>query len=61
MMKTYKVALREYERGWGSRLDEVRSFDTLQEAETFVREFNSKNDHEHAPDWFMTATLLEND
>ena len=59
MMKKYKVALREYERGWGSRIDEIREFDSLDEAEKFIIEFNSENDKEIVPDWYMTASLMK--
>ena len=58
-MKKYKVALREYERGWGSRIDEIREFDSLDEAEKFIIEFNSENDKEIVPDWYMTASLMK--
>lgn len=57
-MKT-KVFLMEYERGWGSRLDETKEFDTRGEALKFDEEFNSHNTSKTVPDWYMTATVDE--
>lgn len=51
----YKVQLIEYERGWGSKVDETKYFDTKESAMTFVNEFNSKNTSPVAPDWYMVA------
>lgn len=55
-MKKYKVQIDEYERGWGSRLDEIKEFDTKEEADQFIIEFNSKNTDEKVPDWYMVAS-----
>lgn len=52
-----KVYLMESERGWGSRIDEVKTFPSLSEANAFIEEFNSKNDKDEVPDWYMYATL----
>lgn len=57
-MKT-KVFLMEYERGWGSRLDETKVFDSREEAMKFAEEFNSDNTAKTVPDWYMTATVEE--
>ncbi len=51
----YKATIMEYERGWGSRIDEVREFDTETERDNFIKEFNSYNTAETAPDWYMVA------
>lgn len=51
----FAVNIFEYERGWGSRLDEVKEFDTFEEAEKFIKDFNSKNTEPTAPDWYMVA------
>ena len=53
-----KVALIEFEKGWGSRVDEIREFDTKELAESFIWEFNSKNTAEVTPDWYMVARLV---
>lgn len=52
----YQVDLIESERGWGSKIDETKYFDTLDEATAFVEKFNSQNDKDYVPDWYMYAT-----
>ena len=56
-MKT-KVEIREYELGWGSKIDEVREFDTLNEAIEFCDKFNAKNNLPITPDWYMVARIV---
>lgn len=51
----YKVEILEYERGWGSKVDEIKYFDNEPEAKNFVNDFNSKNIDEVIPDWYMVA------
>ena len=51
----HKVTLLEFERGWGSRVDEVIYFDTEQNAKVYAKEFNSLNTQDTAPDWYMVA------
>ena len=51
----YTVNLLEYERGWGSRLDAVETFDTYEEAKKYKDDFNAKNTEEVVPDWYMIA------
>jgi hypothetical protein len=55
MIMKWAVDLVEYEAGWGSRLDEVRLFDTFEEAEAYVKDFNSENTEATPPDWYMVA------
>ena len=55
-----KVQIIESERGWGQRLDEVKEFKTLKEAEAFCAAFNSKNDKDVVPDWYMRADIVRN-
>lgn len=45
----------EYERGWGSRVDEVKHFPSEEEAKQFAEKFNSQNTAATAPDWYMVA------
>lgn len=52
----WKVQIIESERGWGQRVDEIKEFKTLEEAKTFVTEFNSHNNLDFPPDWYMFAT-----
>lgn len=54
-MSKHLVTLIESESGWGQRVDEIKRFDTEQEATDFVKEFNSKNTADTAPDWYMVA------
>lgn len=55
----WSVTIIESERGWGQRVDEVKRFDTLADAEAFVKEFNSGNTELVAPDWYMVALAPE--
>lgn len=57
----WKVDLIESERGWGQKVDEVKTFDTYEAAEKFRDEFNQKNKDDwertrEVPDWYMYAT-----
>lgn len=54
---TIKVFIIESERGWGSRVDEVREFDTHQAASDFATEYNSFNTAEEVPAWYMYAQV----
>lgn len=51
----YKVNIVEYERGWGSKVDEIKYFDNEVEAKQFCKEFNARNTELIAPDWYMIA------
>lgn len=51
----FKVNIIESERGWGSKIDEVKEFYTQEEADDFIKDFNSKNDKDSVPDWYMYA------
>lgn len=51
----YRVDLIEYERGWGSKIDETLYFDNEEEAREYCKEFNAKNTETQAPDWYMIA------
>ena len=50
-----KVPVIESERGWGSRVDDYMVCLTKEDANSFVKEFNSKNTEPVAPDWYMYA------
>ncbi len=52
----YKVYIMEYERGWGSRLEDTLQFDTQEEQEQYIKEFNAQNTETSVPDWYMVAT-----
>ena len=49
------VYLYEFEAGWGSRVDDIEEYDTYEEAEKRVEEFNAKNTELQTPDWYMVA------
>ena len=50
------VFIIESERGWGQKVDEKKFFESYEEAEAFVKKFNSQNDKPEVPDWYMYAT-----
>lgn len=52
-----QLLLIESERGWGSKVDEILYFDNDQLANDYIKEFNSKNSANSAPDWYMRAEL----
>lgn len=53
---TYRVVITEYERGWGSRVDETLYFDNEAEARAYARDYNLKHNSEPTvPDWYMRA------
>lgn len=51
----YTALVIESEQGWGRKVDEVKEFDTPEERDKFVREYNSKLPNGPAPDWYMMA------
>ena len=62
-MVEVKVEIIESERGWGQKVDEVKTFkgktkgEALDKAEAFIKKFNSKNTEKTVPDWYMYARL----
>ena len=54
-----KVLIIESESGWGQKVDEVKEFDTPEEAEQFVRKYNREHNPlcDEVPSWYMFATL----
>jgi hypothetical protein len=57
----WKVQIIECEKGWGQRVDEIEEFDSYEEAESFRNGFNSKNNLDYVPDWYMYASDPYND
>jgi hypothetical protein len=51
----YRVKIYESERGWGQKLDEVKYFESKEEAMAFIDKYNSKNNKNVTPDWYMFA------
>ena len=52
-----RVCIIESERGWGSKIDEMKYFDTLEEAEAFCKHYNQFNTDLVVPDWYMYARI----
>lgn len=55
----WKAVIYESERGWGTKIDEIKSFDTKEERDEFMHKFNAKNTDLVAPDWYMIAYPME--
>lgn len=54
--RAFRVDIVEYERGWGSKIDETIYFDNEQEAIKYVKDYNLKwNNIDYVPDWYMIA------
>lgn len=57
--KSYRVDIVEYERGWGSKIDETLYFDNEEEAKKYADDYNAKyNTDATAPDWYMVAQYI---
>lgn len=55
----YHVQMIESERGWGQRIDEVKEFDTEEEALKFANDYNAKhNPPGPVPDWYIIARYV---
>jgi hypothetical protein len=55
-----KVYIIESERGWGQKIDNIKHFDTYEEARCFIDDFNKDNNLDYTPDWYMYATIATN-
>jgi hypothetical protein len=52
----YRVDIIESEAGWGSKIDEIKYFQTEAAAKQFVTEYNTKyNPPGPTPAWYMIA------
>jgi hypothetical protein len=51
----FRVDLIEYERGWGSKIDDTLYFDNEAEARKYAADFNARNCDNEVPDWYMIA------
>jgi hypothetical protein len=51
----FKVEIIESERGWGSKIDEIKMFNDEQEALNFIEDYNKDNNLPVTPDWYMYA------
>ena len=55
VINAFKVVIIESERGWGTKIDEVKYFDNELEARKFVEDYNRDLPPGDAPDWYMMA------
>ena len=53
----FYVNLIESECGWGQRVDDTLYFDTVEEANEYVKRFNARNNLDHVPSWYMYADV----
>lgn len=51
----FLVNIIESEAGWGQKVDEQMFFESADEAHRFVDDFNSENNKDTVPDWYMYA------
>jgi hypothetical protein len=51
----WRVNIIESERGWGQRVDETKLFDSREQADSFVAQFNARNNRSTVPGWYMYA------
>jgi hypothetical protein len=58
LSNAWKVEIIESERGWGSKIDEIKYFDSEESAKAFCANFNKDNPPGPAPDWYMQANLI---
>lgn len=55
MKVAVKIPVWEYERGWGSKIDDHMVCLSVEDAKTYQKEFNAKNDKPTVPDWYMVC------
>lgn len=51
----YRVDIIESERGWGQKCDEQKYFDSYDDANAFINDYNKDLPPGPAPDWYMIA------
>ena len=52
------VEIIESEAGWGQKVDETIPFDTYEEAQNYVLEYNARfNSQKEVPGWYMIAKI----
>lgn len=54
-MKVYRVNLTEYEKGWGSKVFDTLYFKKEENALSYIKEYNSKNNLKMTPDYYTKA------
>lgn len=51
----YRVSIIESERGWGTKVDEVKLFSDEHTAKDFCNDYNKDLPDGSVPDWYMIA------
>lgn len=51
------VEIWESEAGWGSKPWYNKYFDSIKEAEEFIKEYNSQNTEDKVPGWYSFAKM----
>jgi hypothetical protein len=54
-MRIYKVNLTEYEKGWGSKVFDTLYFKKEENALSYIKEYNSRNNLKMTPDYYTKA------
>ena len=54
----FKIIIREFERGWGSKTLAIQEFDSYEEAVAGMNKVNSLNTASTAPDYYEQAEAL---
>ena len=57
-MKVYKVNLTEYDKGWGSKVFDTLYFKKEENALSYIKEYNYKNDLSTTPDYYTKAEYI---
>ena len=57
-MRIYKVILTEYERGWNSKVFDELYFKKEENALSYIKEYNSKNNLNRTPDYYTKAEYI---
>jgi hypothetical protein len=58
-MKAHLVHEMEYERGWGSRIEDRYLFPSEESAKDFCKAYDAKyNTSKTVPDWYMTQQYI---
>lgn len=57
-MRIYKVILTEYERGWNSKVFDELYFKKEENALSYIKEYNYKNDLSITPEYYTKAEYI---
>ena len=57
-MKIHVVDLLEYDNGWGGKVFDTLYFQKEENALSYIKEYNSKNNLNYTPDYYTRAELI---